>query len=58
MGVGSVSSAVPHAALSGSNAVSRMVIVMIVILVVRMFPMVLEWRLAGNFTSMDKKPLI
>lgn len=56
MGVGSDSSAVPQAAMSGSRAVSRMA--MVVIVVVRMFPMVLEWRLASNFTSMNKMPLI
>ena len=58
VGVGSASSAVPHAAMSGSSAASRMAIVVsaafAVFLAVRMFLMVLEWRLAGNFTSMDK----
>lgn len=59
MGAGSDSSAVPHAAMSDSRTVSRMAMVVVLVpVVVRMPPMVLEWRLTGNFTSMDKVSMI
>lgn len=52
VGVGSGSSAVPQAAMSGSRAVSKMATVMVMVALI--FPMVLESRLAGNFTLADK----